>query len=97
MGTTNPAAPSPAANGRGPQSSGAATQTRGAAPKTPGYNVAYVGNIAFEVTPEELQGLFKEASRVRLHTDKETGKPKGFAHVHFDSEEALDRWVNCCM
>jgi hypothetical protein len=34
-------------------------------------------------------------SKVRLHTDKDTGKSKGFAHVHFDTEEGLDRW-GCC-
>ena len=26
--------------------------------------------------------------QVRLHTDKDTGRPKGFAHVHF-------RWGTC--
>jgi hypothetical protein len=32
-------------------------------------------------------------SKVRLHTDKVTGKSKGFAHVHFETEDGLDRWV----
>lgn len=30
-------------------------------------------------------------NQVRLHTDKETGKPKGFAHVHFPNADSLDR------
>ena len=60
--------------------------------KTPGYNVAYVGNIAFEVTPQELQELFSPhgVTKVRLHTDMVTGKSKGYAHVHFATEEGLD-------
>ena len=60
--------------------------------KTPGYNVAYVGNIAFEVTPQELQELFSPhgVTKVRLHTEMVTGKSKGYAHVHFATEEGLD-------
>lgn len=30
--------------------------------------------------------------QVRLHTDKATGKSKGYAHVHFADEAGLDRW-----
>ncbi|KAF6252896.1 hypothetical protein COO60DRAFT_1550635 [Scenedesmus sp. NREL 46B-D3] len=61
--------------------------------KTAGYNVAYVGNIAFEAGPDDLQALFAECgvSKVRLHTDKATGKSKGYAHVHFADEAGLDR------
>lgn len=60
-------------------------QTRAPAPKTAGYNVAYVGNIAFEATSEAVKALFEPygVTLVRLHTDKDTGKPKGYAHVHF--------------
>ena len=32
-----------------------------------------------------------KATLVRLHTDKDTGKPKGFAHVHFPDAESLER------
>jgi nucleolin len=55
--------------------------------------VAYVGNIAFEVTPGELQALFEPygVTKVRLHTDQHTGKSKGYAHVHFADEGGLDR------
>ena len=37
--------------------------------------------------------LFKPygAKLVRLHTDKGTGKSKGFAHVHFPEGDSLDR------
>jgi nucleolin len=78
----------------GPSRVSAAPPAGGSKPgKTPGYNVAYVGNIAFEVEPQELQQLFSPygVTKVRLHTDMVTGKSKGYAHVHFDSEEGLDR------
>jgi RNA recognition motif-containing protein len=29
-------------------------------------------------------------TKVRLHTDKDTGKFRGFAHVHFKDEASLD-------
>jgi nucleolin len=69
----------------------------GPAPKTPGYNVAYVGNVAFEAGPEDVAALFGEGggvARVRLHTDKMTGRSRGYAHVHFVSEAALDAAVS---
>lgn len=61
--------------------------------QTPGYHVAYVGNLVFEATPKQLREVFKgcEVTVVRLHTDKVTGKSKGYAHVHFANEESLDR------
>lgn len=65
------------------------------AASTPGeaYNVAYVGNVAFEASDEELLELFKAygANLVRLHKDKATGKSKGFAHVHFPDADSLKR------
>jgi nucleolin len=65
------------------------------AAKVPGYNVAYVGNIAFEASPDEIKALFEPYGviKVRLHTDKDTGKPKGYAHVHFKDAEGLDKAV----
>lgn len=82
-----------AANGT--QQQPATAHPTGAAQKQPGYHVAYVGNIAFEATPAEVQAVFEgcSVSRVRLHTDKDTGRSKGYAHVHFESEEGVDRAV----
>lgn len=62
--------------------------------QTPGYLVAYVGNVAFEASSEDVSALFEGCSvtRVRLHTDRDTGRPKGFAHVHFLDEPSLDRY-----
>jgi nucleolin len=41
--------------------------------------------VAFEADEKELLRLFEgyDVTKVRLHTDKETGKSKGFAHIHF--------------
>ena len=43
------------------------------------------GNVAWEADDKALARLFEPCGvvKVRLHTDKDTGKPKGFAHVHF--------------
>jgi nucleolin len=59
-------------------------------------HVAYVGNISFDSTEEEIMGLFKPhgANLLRLHRDKKTGQLKGFAHVHFPSEASLHRCMN---
>ncbi|HEY9831250.1 MAG TPA: RNA-binding protein [Stenomitos sp.] len=60
----------------------------------------YVGNLSYEVTAEDLGEIFKEygtVSRVQLPTDRETGRPRGFAFVEMGTEaeetaaiEALD-------
>jgi len=65
------------------------------AKKVAGYNVAYVGNVAYEVDDNALKALFAPygVTLVRLHTDKDTGKPKGYAHVHFKDEASLDAAV----
>ena len=58
-----------------------------------GYHVAYVGNLSFDASDTEVQQLFPDCNvtKVRLHTDKVTGKSRGFAHVHFLDEEGLDK------
>jgi len=55
------------------------------APKTSGYDVAYVGNVAYEADENALKALFEPygVTKVRLHTEKDTGRSKGYAHVHF--------------
>ena len=63
--------------------------------KTPGYNVVYVGNLPWDCDEALLEGFFNgcQVTKVRLHTDRETGAFRGFAHVHFADEEGLDRAV----
>lgn len=52
----------------------------------------YVGNLSYEVTKEDLNSVFTEygaIQRVQLPTDRETGRPRGFAFVELsnDTEE----------
>jgi len=51
----------------------------------------FVGNLAFNTTEEQLQQAFSELGRVvnvRMVTDNETGKPRGFAFVEFEDPQA---------
>ena len=59
----------------------------------------YVGNMSFNTTQESLEALFSnygEVQEVAVITDRETGRPRGFAFVTMDDEgakkaiEALD-------
>lgn len=60
----------------------------------------YVGNLSYEVTEEDLNSVFAEygsVKLVKLPTDRETGRVRGFAFVEMASEteeakaiEALD-------
>ena len=60
----------------------------------------YVGNLSFDVTEDDLTQVFSEYGKVRrvsLPSDRETGRPRGFAFIDMDSEtdegsaiEALD-------
>jgi cleavage stimulation factor subunit 2 len=50
-----------------------------------------VGNLAFHTTEDQLHQAFSEIGRVikvRLVTDAETGKPRGFAFVEFEDPQA---------
>ena len=51
----------------------------------------FVGNLAFSVTEEELRGLFEEHGAVnslRLITDRDTGRSRGFGFVEMENAEA---------
>ncbi len=55
-----------------------------------------MGNLSFDVTREELIEAFSEAGRVvdaKVPTDRETGRPRGFAFVEFEEEEAVPRCI----
>jgi len=53
-------------------------------------NKVFVGNLSFDVTREELIQAFSAAGRVvdaKVPTDRETGRPRGFAFVEFEDDE----------
>ncbi len=55
-----------------------------------------MGNLSFDVTREELIEAFSAAGRVvdaKVPTDRETGRPRGFAFVEFESDEAAQRCI----
>jgi cold-inducible RNA-binding protein len=56
-----------------------------------------VGNLSFVVTREELIEAFSAAGRVvdaKVPTDRETGRPRGFAFVEFESDDAAKRCID---
>lgn len=56
--------------------------------------MAYVGNLAFDANQKQIKEVLEgcNVTIIRLHTDKNTGKSMGYAHVHFADEESLDRY-----
>ncbi len=60
----------------------------------------YVGNLSYDATQDDLSQVFQEygtVKNVKVPTDRETGRPRGFAFVEMESEaeeeaaiEALD-------
>lgn len=50
----------------------------------------FVGNLDFNTTKAEVEALFSEVGEIKdvfLPTDRESGRPRGFAFVEFASEE----------
>ena len=50
----------------------------------------FVGNLDYNTRREEVQTLFAEVGEIRdvfLPTDRETGRPRGFAFVEFANDE----------
>ena len=57
----------------------------------------YVGNLSFDTTQDELRELFGqhgEVSDLHVPTDRETGRPRGFAFVEMpddgEAQAAID-------
>jgi RNA recognition motif-containing protein len=51
----------------------------------------YVGNLPFTTTEEELRELFEQhgtVESVNVITDRDTGRPRGFAFVELDEGSA---------
>lgn len=50
----------------------------------------YVGNISFKATEDDIRELFStvgEVESVKIVTDVQTGRPKGFGFIEMSSEE----------
>ena len=52
----------------------------------------YVGNLPFSATEDEIRNLFAQhgtVNSVKLVTDRETGRPRGFGFVEMEGDQAL--------
>jgi cold-inducible RNA-binding protein len=59
-------------------------------------NKVFVGNLSFDVTKDELMEAFGAVGRVvdaKVPTDRETGRPRGFAFVEFESDEVAEKCI----
>lgn len=57
----------------------------------------YVANLTFAVTDSDLRGVFEEFGQITeivIPSDRETGRPRGFAFVTFSTPEAAKTAVN---
>lgn len=60
-------------------------------------NKLYIGNIPFSISEKELTDLFSSVGNVQnvyIPSDKETGRPRGFAFVEMSSEDETHTAVN---
>jgi RNA recognition motif-containing protein len=56
----------------------------------------FVGNLSFDVSREELIEAFSAAGKVvdaKVPTDRETGRPRGFAFVEFENDDAAQKSI----
>ena len=57
----------------------------------------YVGNLSYKVTEDDLKDLFAEfgtVTEINVITDRETGRPRGFAFVEMDSDDDAAKAIN---
>jgi RNA recognition motif-containing protein len=56
----------------------------------------FVGNLNFNTTREEVESLFTQVGKPRdvfMPNDRETGRPRGFAFVEFETSEEADKAI----
>ena len=87
--------PKDAAAGENAAAASAPSSPLPAVAKTEGQRVAFVGNLAWDVTEAELRAALAgcEVREVRMGADKESGAFRGYAHVEFAADEDLERAV----
>jgi len=58
----------------------------------------YVGNLPYSADEAQLRALFQEGGRtvteVKIITDRDTGRPRGFAFVEMGSQADADAAIN---
>lgn len=58
----------------------------------------YVGNIPYQTSEEQLRSLFEgvggTVAEVRIVTDRDTGRPRGFAFVELATEAQAEAAVD---
>jgi RNA recognition motif-containing protein len=56
----------------------------------------FVGNLNFNTTREEVETLFTQVGKPRdvfMPSDRETGRPRGFAFVEFENDEEAQQAI----
>ncbi len=57
----------------------------------------YVGNLSYSVTDNDLRDAFSadgnEVTDVKIVMDRDAGRPRGFAFVEFEDDEAAQRSI----
>ena len=59
-------------------------------------NKLFVGNLSFKTTENDLQDMFAQHGTVmeaNLMTDRETGRPRGFAFVTMGTQEEAQKAI----
>lgn len=54
----------------------------------------YVGNLSFDATEDQVRGMFEQygpVERVSIITDRDTGKPRGFAFVEMPDDDSAGK------
>jgi RNA recognition motif-containing protein len=57
-------------------------------------NKLYVGNLPYTVNEAELRELFSQYGEIQdmaLIMDRDTGRPKGFAFITFETQQAAEK------
>ncbi|HUP41901.1 MAG TPA: RNA-binding protein [Thermoanaerobaculia bacterium] len=56
----------------------------------------FVGNLDFKATRDQIESVFAEAGEIQdifIPTDRETGRPRGFAFVEFATPEGAEKAI----
>ncbi|MFC1504416.1 RNA recognition motif domain-containing protein [Spirochaetota bacterium] len=56
----------------------------------------YVGNMSFDITEDDLRGIFSEfgeVASVNIISDRETGRPKGFGFIEMPNQAEAEKAI----